>query len=166
VNITNVSTDRGLHICQEQTLQRIAIVMSTGIDDVVKPVKEFVAETLQKPLILHQVPRVSLESLSNLVKCAEKKPGGRVDLTDILATVKDALDAHLPFPWVAFASDVGVAFAQTGHFVENTHEAGGGTLCFCSCRCCCFQLQVDGSNEFCLWLQCCSMLPGRAMAMI
>ena len=143
---------RELHLFQEQTLQRIAVVMSTGIDDVVKPVKEFVQEMLQKPLILHQVPRVSLESLSNLVKCAEKKPGGRVDLTDILATVKDALDAHLPFPWVAFASDVGVAFASTGHFVEKTQEVGGGTLCFVVVAVFLFQLQVAGSDGFCLWL--------------
>ena len=111
-------------------MQRIAVVMSTSKDDVVKPVKAFVAETLQKPLILHHVPRVALESLANLVKRAEKKPGGRVDLTDILSTLKDALDAHFPFPWLAFASDVGVAFAQTGHFVENTQEAGGSALCF------------------------------------
>ena len=40
---------RELHLFQEQTLQRIAVVMSTGIDDVVKPVKEFVQELLLSP---------------------------------------------------------------------------------------------------------------------
>ena len=118
--------------CQEQTLRRIAVVMSTSIETVVKPLKLFVEETLQKPLILHEVPRMSLSALTTLVKCAERRPGGRVDLSDILTTVKDALDTHLPFPWMAFCSDVGVAYASFGHFVEHTQEAGAWGLGFLS----------------------------------
>ena len=51
------------------------------------------------------------------------KDCSRVDLTDILSVLKDALDVHLPFAWMAFASDTASAFAQTGLFKEKTDEA-------------------------------------------
>lgn len=94
--------------------------MSTQMEGIVRPVKLFVKETLPRPLLLHEVPR---RALTFLAVRAEKRAGGKVDLTDVLSTVKDALDKHLPFPWLGFASDVGAAFAQRGHFPENTQEA-------------------------------------------
>ena len=110
--------------CKELTLQRIAVAMSTSLDDIVMPVKTFVAEMLPKPLILHEVPRNALASLTTLIESAQKRTGGRIDVADILSTVKDALDVHLPFPWIGFASDVGAAYAAIGHFPEKTQEAG------------------------------------------
>ncbi len=101
------------------------MTMSTCLDDIVLPLAKYVKDVLSTPILLHEVPRKALSSLTPLMSGggSSSKDCSRVDLTDILSVLKDALDVHLPFAWMAFASDTASAFAQTGLFKEKTDEA-------------------------------------------
>ena len=96
---------------------------------VVLPLSNYVKHVLTTPIILHDAQTCPWIVDSFGWCCcgsAEREESWRPSGFDILSVVKDSLAELLPFPWMAFASDTAAAFAQTGHFKENTQEASFG----------------------------------------
>lgn len=63
---------------------------------------------------------------------ARKSEDGTIDLLGVLATVFGCTNSHIPSSWVGFGFDVIAAYADRGHFVEGSDQAGSGNM-FHSC---------------------------------
>lgn len=108
---------------EEACAKRVVATMniSSHVEHVVKPLKDFVHKTLHLPLMLHEVPQKALMELSSFSSSAESSMQG---IIDVVAFIQSKLDEHFPFAWVFFTSDVAEVLACKGHFLESSGQAG------------------------------------------
>ena len=64
------------------------------------------------------------ESLTSIMDMAKKSKDGTIDFLAVLATTFGSINAKTPSSWMGFAFDVTSAYADRGHFVENSDQAG------------------------------------------
>ena len=96
--------------------------------EIIVPLKFFIGNKLQFPLMMHDAVR---DSLTSIMDMAKKSEDGTIDFLAILATTFGSINAKIPSSWMGFAFDVTSAYADRGHFVENSDQAGlEESLCF------------------------------------
>ena len=99
------------------TLRNIVNVMSTKAAEVIEPLTDFVAKTQHMPLPMHKPVSVTLTELFGT------KGDATLSLLDIVSVAYKNINKELPFAWAGFGFDCMAAFAERGHFVENTQQA-------------------------------------------
>lgn len=100
----------------EQVIKNIADAMSLKQLD--EPIKKFVSEKMHLPILMHVAVQDSLQQVFSVPQTTTQK------LVDVLSICYTSICADLPASWCGFAFDVSTAFADRGHFVENTDQAG------------------------------------------
>ena len=73
---------------------------------------------------MHDAVRDSLTSIIDMSKKSKKSYDGTIDFTAILAATFGCINAKIPSSWMGFAFDVTSAYADRGHFVEGSDQAG------------------------------------------
>lgn len=101
----------------ERAIKSICTVMTTMQEAVVKPLKNFVAQTLPLPLLMHEAVLLGIKQILSVLNSKE------LDLNDMTSMINSILDEKLPASWQNFVFNVASTYGDKGHFIERTDEA-------------------------------------------
>lgn len=100
---------------EEQTVKNIAEAMQNK--DQIKKIKEFIGSTLHLPIIMHSSAQDAMQQIFSLSSSSSLK------LVDILSVICTSINEHISPSWCGLGFDVATAYADRGHFVEDTDKA-------------------------------------------
>ena len=106
---------------ENSTVKRIVSVMHLQRKEFVVPIRQFIQDVLQKPLVLHDAHR---QCLHLWTKHFEKMSSKNTDLVDLLSFIGENSEGSFPLAWLDFASMVNEVLISRDSFPHGTHKVG------------------------------------------